>query len=78
MVLFCVPAAVPVTLMVNVHVLLAAIDPPARLTLLLPATAVGVAPHVFPVRPLGVETTSPPGNVSPNPTPVSVVVVLLF
>ena len=31
-----------------------------------------------PVRPFGVEITSPAGNVSLKPTPVSAVVVLLF
>jgi len=77
-VLFCVPAAMPVTLTENVQELLAAIVPPLRLITLVPAVAVIVpAPHV-PVRPFGVETTRPAGSVSLNATPLSAVVVLLF
>jgi len=77
-VLFCVPAAMPVTLTENVQELLAAIVPPLRLITLVPAVAVIVpAPHV-PVRPLGVETTRPAGSVSLKATPLSAVVVLLF
>src|ERR1035437_3956560 len=37
-----------------------------------------VPPPQLPVRPFGVETTNPPGRVSLKPTPVRVVVVLLF
>jgi hypothetical protein len=77
-VLFCVPAAVPVTLTENVQEALAAIVPPLRLMTFVPATAVIVpAPHV-PIRPFGVETTRPAGSVSLKPTPVSATVVLLF
>ncbi len=77
-VLFCVPAAIPVTLTENVQELLAAIVPPLRLITFVPAVAVIVPlPHV-PVRPLGVEITRPAGSVSLKPTPVSAVVVLLF
>jgi hypothetical protein len=40
--------------------------------------AVIVPPPQLPVKPLGVETTKPAGNVSLKPIPPSVVVVLLF
>ena len=74
----CCPAAMPVTLTENVQEALAAIVPPLRLMTFVPAVAVIVpAPHV-PVRPFGVETTRPAGNVSLKPTPVSATVVLLF
>jgi len=77
-VLFCVPAAIPVTFTENVQELLAAIVPPLRLITFVPAVAVIVpAPHV-PVRPFGVETTRPVGSVSLKATPLSAVVVLLF
>jgi hypothetical protein len=77
-VLVCDPAAVPVTLMENVHELLAAIVPPERLMVFVPAVAVIVpAPHV-PVSPFGVETTKPAGSVSVKATPESATVVLLF
>ena len=75
-VLFCVPAAIPVTFTENAQELLAAIVPPLRLITFVPAVAVIVpAPHV-PVRPLGVEITRPAGSVSLNATPVSATVVL--
>ena len=74
-VLVCKPAAMPVTLTENVQEPLAAIVPPLRLIVFVPAVAVIVpAPHV-PVRPFGVETTSPAGSVSLKPTPVSATVV---
>jgi hypothetical protein len=77
-VLFLVPAVVPVTLTENVHDALAARVPPNRLTVPEPAVAVIVpAPHV-PVNPFGVETTKPAGSVSLKPTPVSALVALLF
>ena len=77
-VLFCVPAAMPVTFTANVQEELAAIVPPLKLIVFVPAVAVIVpVPHV-PVRPFGVEITRPAGNVSLKPTPVSAVVVLLF
>src|SRR6476646_5881398 len=77
-VLFCWPAAVPVTLTENVQEALAAIVPPLRLIVFVPAVAVIVPPPQVPVRPFGVETTRPAGNVSLKPTPVSATVVLLF
>ena len=72
-VLFCVPAAMPVTFTENVQLLLAAIVPPLRLIVFVPAVAVIVpAPHV-PVCPFGVEITRPAGSVSLKATPVSAV-----
>jgi hypothetical protein len=77
-VLVCNPAAVPVTLIENVQEPLAAIVPPLRLIVFVPAVAVIVpAPHV-PVRPFGVEITRPAGSVSLKATPVSAVVVFGF
>ena len=73
-VLFCVPAVIPVTFTEKVQEPLAAIVPPLRLITFVPAVAVIVpAPHV-PVRPFGVETTRPAGSVSLKATPVSAVV----
>src|SRR5262249_8325721 len=70
-VLFFTPAVVAVTLTLKVHEPFIASVPPLKLTLPLPATAVIVPlPHV-PLRPLGVATTRPTGNVSVNATPVS-------
>jgi hypothetical protein len=77
-VLFCVPAAMPVTLTENVQELLAARVAPERLMTFVPCVAVIVPPPQEPVRPFGVEITRPAGNVSLKPTPVSAVVVLLF
>ena len=77
-VLFCVPAAMPVTFTEKVHDALAASDAPVRLIVLVPAVAVIVPPPQEPVRPLGVEITRPAGRVSVKPTPVIVVVVLVF
>ena len=74
-VLFCVPAAVPVTLTENVQEPLAAIVPPLRLMTFVPAVAVIVPAPQVPVRPFGVETTRPAGSVSLNATPVSPTVV---
>ena len=73
-VLFCVPAAMPVTFTENVQELLAAIVPPLRLITFVPAVAVIVPAPQVPVRPFGVETTRPAGSVSLKPTPVSAVV----
>src|SRR5260370_26334094 len=70
-VLFWVPALVPVTLTENVHPLLAPRLAPDKLMLLLVATAVIVPPPQLPVKPLGFATTRPAGNVSLKPTPVS-------
>src|SRR5579864_3134068 len=77
-VLFCCPAAVPVTFTESVQELLAAIDPPVRLITFVAWVAVIVPPPQEPVRPLGVEITRPAGSVSLKPTPVSATVVLLF
>src|SRR5438105_2264060 len=74
---FC-PAVVPVTFTANVQELLAAMLAPDRLITLVPCVAVIVPPPQLPVSPFGVEITRPAGKVSVNPTPVSVVVVLLF
>jgi hypothetical protein len=77
-VLFCNPAAIPVTFTENVQLALAAIVPPLRLIVFVPAVAVIVpAPHV-PVRPFGVEMTNPAGSVSLKTTPVRATVVLGF
>jgi len=56
----------------------AAMLAPERLITFVPAVAVIVPPPQLPVMPFGVETTRPEGSVSLKPTPVSVVVVLLF
>jgi hypothetical protein len=72
------PAAMPVTFTENVHDALAARLAPDRLITLVPCVAVIVPPPQVPVCPLGVEITRPAGSVSLKPTPVSVVVVLVF
>src|SRR6266700_4974628 len=77
-VLFLVPPVVPVTFIANVQDVAAARLAPVRLMLPAPAVAVMVPPPQLPTRPLGVETTRPAGRVAVNPTPVSVVPVLLF
>jgi hypothetical protein len=77
-VLFCVPAAIPVTLTENVQLELAASDAPLRLIDVPPAGAVIDPPSQLPAKPFGVETTRPPGRLSVKPTPVRVVPVLLF
>jgi len=77
-VLFCVPADVPVTFTANVHEVLAASVAPVRLITFVACVAVMVPPPQLPVRPFGVETTRPAGKVSLKSTPVSVVPVLLF
>src|SRR4029077_8236117 len=77
-VLFCVPATVPVTFTENVQELLAGIVPPERLITLVPAVAVIVPAPQVPVRPFGVETTRPAGSVSLKATPLNAVVALLF
>ncbi len=74
-VLFCSPAAVPVTFTLKVHELLAASEAPNRLTTVVFCVAVIVpAPHE-PVSPLGVEIIKPEGRVSLNPIPVSPVLL---
>ena len=77
-VLFCVPAAIPVTFTENVHDVLAARLAPVRLITFVACVAVMVPPPQVPVRPFGVEITRPAGSVSLKPTAVSVLVVLLF
>jgi hypothetical protein len=77
-VLFFVPAVVPVTFTLNVQVPPAAIVPPERLIVPEPATAVTVPLPQAPVRPFGVETTRPAGKVSLNATPVAPTVGLVF
>src|SRR5580765_7715302 len=77
-VLFCCPAAVPVTFTENVQELLAAMVPPERLITLVPAVAVIVPAPQVPVKPFGVEMIRPAGSVSLKPIPVSATVVLLF
>ena len=62
----------------DVHELFAAMVPPERLIVLVPAVAVIVPAPQVPVKPFGVEITRPAGNVSLNATPVSATVVLLF
>jgi len=76
-VLFLVPAVVPVTFTLNVQELLAAIVPPERLITPVPAVAVTVPAPQVPVRPFGVATTRPAGKVSLKATPVNAVVGLL-
>jgi hypothetical protein len=75
-VLFCVPAAIPVTLIENVQLVFAARVAPLRLITFVPCVAMIVPPPQEPVRPLGVEITRPAGSVSLKPTPVNVAVVL--
>jgi hypothetical protein len=77
-VLFLVPAVLPVTFTENVQEEDAAMVPPERLTTPEPAVAVTVPLPQVPVRPFGVETTRPAGSVSLKATPLSAVVVLLF
>jgi len=77
-VLFLVPAAVPVTFTEKVQVVLAAKLAPARLTTLLPAVDVMVPPPQLPVSPFGVETAKPAGKVSLKPIPDTAVAALLF
>lgn len=65
------PPVVGVTFTLKVHDAEAARVAPERLTVDEPAAAVMVPPPHEPVRPLGVETTRPAGNVSVKATPVS-------
>jgi hypothetical protein len=69
-VLFCAPAAIPVTFTVKLQEALADGVPLDKLMLAEPATAVAVPPQVL-AKPFGVATTSPAGNVSVNANPVS-------
>lgn len=77
-VLFCWPGEMPVTLMEKVQELLCAREDPDKLTALVPWVAVMAPPPQVPVRPLGVETTSPAGKVSLKATPERDWAVLLF
>jgi hypothetical protein len=77
-VLFCCPAAVPVTFTEKVHEVLCASVARARLTTFVPCVDVIVPPPQLPVRPLGVEITNPAGSVSLKATPERLCVVLLF
>jgi hypothetical protein len=72
-VLFFVPAVVPVTLRETVQLLLTAMLAPVSETLPEPATAVAVPPQVLD-SPFGVETTSPAGKLSVKATPASATV----
>ena len=72
--LLYVPGETPVTFIEKVHELPPDKVAPARETVCEPATAVIVPPSELPVRPLGVETTKPAGNVSVKAIPVSATV----
>src|SRR5215472_11420592 len=69
-VLFCTPGAMPVTFTENMQEPFAASVPPEKLMTLVPAVAV-IDPAQVPLRPLGVDTTSPTGSVSLNEIPVN-------
>src|SRR4249920_2359020 len=69
-VLFCTPAATPVTFRLMVQEPFAASDPPVRLMEPDPAAAVVVPPQLL-VSPFGVATARPAGRASENATPVS-------
>lgn len=73
-VLFCAPAAVPVTLTLKVHEELAASVPPARAMLAPLALAVIVPEPQVPVTPGVADTVSPAGNVSLTATPLKATV----
>lgn len=77
-VLFFVPAVVPVTLTENVQEELAAIVPALKLMTFAPAVAVMVPAPQVPVRPLGVEITRPAGSVSVKATPLAATVLLFW
>jgi hypothetical protein len=65
------PGSGACTITLKVHDPLGDRVAPDKLTLLDPEAAVMLPPPHDPVRPLGVATTSPPGRLSVNPTPVS-------
>src|SRR5437867_11514342 len=67
---FC-PTVVPATVTLNVHVPPAGSVAPDRLTLLELGAAEIVPPPHEPVKPFGLSTTNPLGNVSEKPMPVS-------
>ena len=68
--LFNAPTVVPVTFTLKEQLAWIASVAPESDMLPLPAVAVIVPPPHEPVRPFGVATISPPGNVSVNATPV--------
>ena len=77
-VLFCWPAAMPVIFAEKVQDEFAAIVPPERLIVFVPAVAVIVPAPQEPVSPLGVEMTKPAGSVSLKATPLSDVLLLFW
>lgn len=66
-VLFFVPAVVPVTFTEKVQLLFPAMVAPESETVPLPAVEVMVPPPQLPVRPFGVDITRPAGMVSVKP-----------
>src|SRR5271165_843395 len=77
-VLFLTPSVAPLTVTEKLHDALVARAAPDRLTFTDPAVAVIVPPPQLPVRPLGVDTLSPAGKESVNPTPVNMVLAFGF
>ncbi len=73
-VLFCVPAVIPVTFTEKLQEPPAAIVPPLRLITPVPAVAVIVPAPQVPVTPFGVEITRPAGSVSLKATPLKATV----
>jgi len=69
---------VPVTFTEKVQEVLCDSAAPVRLITFVPCVAVALTQSQTPVRPLGVEITSPAGNVSLKPIPDKLCVVLLF
>jgi hypothetical protein len=69
-VLFFVPAVVPVTFTENVHVVLAPKVAPDKLTVPAPAAAEIAPPPQFPVAPFGFASATPIGRASVNPIPL--------
>ena len=67
-VLFLMPAVVPMTFTLNVQDTPAASAAPVKLTVPVPAVAVIEPPPHDPVRLLGVATTTPAGRLSVTPT----------
>ena len=69
--MFCPPDVAPVTSAEEVQEALATRNAPVSETLPDPAAAVMVPPPQLPVKPFGVDTTSPAGSVSAKPTPAT-------
>jgi len=67
----CTPIAIPDTFTENVQLAPAAKVAPVKLMLFEAGTALIVPPPHEPISPFGVETISPPGNVSLNAMPVN-------